>query len=70
MSNVIHMTYGFLLLFDFVRTISYHNWLVYAKLYTCSFLQSLLTIWMDILCSYDMSYVITFDIWKVRIMSL
>ena len=31
---------------------------------TCNFLQSLLTIWMHISCSYDMSYVITYDIWK------
>ena len=36
---------------------------------TCSFLQSLLTMWMHISCSYDMSYVITFDICVVRIMS-
>ena len=36
---------------------------------TCSFLQSLFTIWMHISFSYDMSYVITFDIWEVRIMS-
>ena len=36
---------------------------------TCSFLQSLLTIWMHKSCSFDMSYVITFDIWEVRIMS-
>ena len=33
---------------------------------TCSFLQSLLTI----SCSDDTSYVITFDIWEVKIMSL
>ena len=35
----------------------------------CSFLQSLLTIWIQLSCSYDMSYVITFDIWEVRSMS-
>ena len=27
------MTYGFLLLFDFVRTISYEIWFVYIELY-------------------------------------
>ena len=27
------MTYGFLLLFAFVWTISYHNWFVYVELY-------------------------------------
>ena len=26
------MTYDFLLLFTFVRTISYHNWFVYVEL--------------------------------------
>ena len=36
---------------------------------TCSFLKSLLTIWKHMSCSDDMSYVITFDIWEVRIMS-
>ena len=36
---------------------------------TCSFLQSWLTIWMYLSCSYDMSHVITFDICReVRIM--
>ena len=29
----LHMTYGFLLLFVFVWTISYHMWLVYIDLY-------------------------------------
>ena len=38
-------------------------------LFTCSFLQSLLPILMQISCSYNMSYVITFDIWEVRIIS-
>ena len=28
-----HKSYGFLLLFAFVWTISYHNWFVYAELY-------------------------------------
>ena len=38
---------------------------------TCNnFLQSLLTNWMHVSCSYDMSYVITIDIWEVRIISL
>ena len=27
------LTYGFLLLYAFVRTISYHNWLVHVELY-------------------------------------
>ena len=61
MSNVI--TYGFLLLFAFVRTIFYQNWVVKSIL-PVAFLQSLLTIWIHISCSYDMSY----EIWEVRIM--
>ena len=32
------MTYGFLLFFAFVRTISYHNWIVYLELYYLQFL--------------------------------
>ena len=63
------MAYGFLLLFAFVQTISYHKWFVDVYYTTCSFLQSMLTIWMRMSCSYDMSYLITFDIWEVRIMS-
>ena len=36
------------------------------KIYTtCSFLQSLLTIWMYISCSYDMQYVINY-IWHME----
>ena len=67
MSNVItYDIYGFLLLLAFVPTISYHNWFVYVELY---YLQPYTIIWMRISCSYDMSYVITFDIWEVRIMS-
>ena len=30
---LLHMTYGFLFWFAFVRTISYHNWFVYLELY-------------------------------------
>ena len=59
-------------MFAFVLTISYHNWFVYEKLYY----RQLFTI-IDyhlnahtVACSYDMSYLITFDIWEVRIMSL
>ena len=37
-------------------------------IYYLQLFQLLLTIWMHISCFYDMSYVITFDIWEVRIM--
>ena len=63
MSNELHMTNKllFLFAFAFVWTISFHNWLVYVELhYLQHFLQSLLTIWMHISCSYDMSYVLHF----------
>ena len=64
------MTYGFLLLFAFVRTISYHNWFVYIELYYLQFF----TIIAYHLDTYNalfryVLYVITFDIWEVRIMS-
>ena len=53
------MAYGFLLLLASVRTISYHKWLVYIKLYYLQiFLQSLLTNFMHISYYYDVSYVI------------
>ena len=56
-------------LFALVWTISYYIWFPYENSSTCSFLQSLLTILMQILCFFHMSYVITFDIWEVCTMS-
>ena len=57
------MTYGFLLLFAFARTISYHNWFVNVDLY---YLQLFTIIAYHLIahisCSYEMSYVITFNI--------
>ena len=55
--------------------ITYGIWiLTFVCLCTDNFLpqllQTLLTILMQILCSYDMSYIITFNIWEVRIISL
>ena len=38
------ITYDYILLFAFVRTISYHNWFVYIGLYYPQILQSLLTV--------------------------
>ena len=71
------MTYGYLLLFAFVRTISYKNWFVNVELYYLQLftiiayhlhahimlLQQPLKI--VVAGSYNTSYVITFDIWKV-----
>ena len=50
----------FLLLFAFVRAIPTQTGLLMLIYTTCSILQSLLTIWMYISYSYDMSYVITY----------
>ena len=50
-------------MFALVRSISYFIRFVYKNSTTCSFLQSLLTIWMQILCFF--SYVICNYIWHM-----
>ena len=62
------MTYGFLLLFAFVRTISYQNWFDYVELY---YLQLFTIMAYHLKARYALTicHVITFDIWVVRIMS-
>ena len=67
---LLHVTYGFLLLFAFVQTISYHNWFAYAvTILPAAFYNLCLlfeftyhALWY-VICNY------TLDIWEVRIMS-
>ena len=54
------MTYGFLLLFAFVQTISYHNWFVYVELYYLQLftiiaylLNAHIMLLQNVICSYN-----------------
>ena len=63
------MTYGFLFLFAFVQTISYHNWFAYVEQYHLQ-LFTIIAYHLSAHISYDiydMSYVNTYDISKCEL---